>query len=173
MALRAAGDREPTVPKGLYVDDSALLIGDISLGERCSVWPFALLRADDDSIRVGDGTAVMDMAFLEAPEGKPVEVGSNCIVSHCARLHGCVVEDGVIIGIGATVLDGARVGGGSVVAAGSVVPPGHAIPPNTVVAGVPAKVVREAGHEDHERLVKELATIASKAARYAAGHGIR
>lgn len=109
----------------------------------------------------------MDMAFLEAPKGRPVKVGRGCLVSHGARLHGCVVEDGVLVGIGAIVLDGASIGAGSVVAAGTLVPPGKTVPANSVLAGVPAAVTRSAGDADADKLVVELRAIAEKARRYA------
>lgn len=167
MTLRDVGGKRPRVAEGVYVDDSALLIGDVTLGAGSSVWPCALLRADDDSVEVGEGSAVMDMAFLEAPKGRPVKVGRGCLVSHGARLHGCVVEDGVLVGIGAIVLDGASIGAGSVVAAGTLVPPGKTVPANSVLAGVPAAVTRSAGDADADKLVVELRAIAEKARRYA------
>lgn len=173
MAQREVGGKTPKVAPGAYVDDSALLIGDVSLGARASVWPCALMRADDDSIEVGDGSAIMDMAFLEAPKGRPVKVGDRCLISHGARLHGCVVEDDCLIGIGAIVLDGAKVGRGSIVAAGSLVPPGRDIPARSVVAGTPATVVRQASAADAEMISGELETVGTKAARYASGADVR
>ncbi len=167
MALREVGGKRPRLHGGSYVDESALLIGDVTLRERASVWPFALLRADDDSVEIGEGSAVMDMAFVEAPEGRPVKVGAGCLVSHGARLHGCVVEDGVLVGVGAIVLDGARVGKGSMVAAGALVPPGKEIPAGSVVSGTPAAVARPATDADAARLRGELDRILEKAERYA------
>lgn len=173
MSVRSVSGKSPKIPEGLYVDDSAMLIGDVSLGDGCSVWPCALVRADDGPVVVGEDSAIMDMAFIEAPKGRPVRVGSGCIISHCARLHGCVVEDGVTVGIGATVLDGARVGRGSVVAAGSVVPPGEEVPPDTVVAGIPARTIRGATVADHERLAADLEAVSEKAATYASADSVR
>lgn len=168
MPLRTVGGRGPVVPPGTYVDDSALLIGRVTLGARTSVWPCALIRADDDEVELGDGSAVMDMAFVEAPRGRPVRIGDGCLVSHGARLHGCTLGDGVLVGVGAIVLDRATVGAGSVVAAGCVVPPGKDVPPGTVVAGIPAAEVRRASEEDARSLSTELEVVRVKAQRYAA-----
>jgi len=167
MALREAGGKRPSLQEDTYVDESALLIGDVTLRERASVWPCALLRADDASVQVGEGSAVMDMAFVEAPEGLPVRIGAGCLVSHGARLHGCVIEDGVLVGVGAIVLDGARVGRGSIVAAGSLVPPEKEIPAGSVASGTPAAVVRPVTEADTARIRGELDRILEKAARYA------
>ena len=137
------------------------------------MWPCALLRADDDSVEVGEGSAVMDMAFLEAPKGRPVKVGRDCLISHGARLHGCVVEDGTMIGIGTIILDGARIGGGSIVAAGSLVPPGKTIPKGSVALGTPAAVVRQTTAVDRELVKAELGAVRAKADRYSRSRGIR
>ena len=173
MALREIGGRRPEVGDGVYVDESALLIGDVVLHSRASVWPCALLRADDDRVEVGEGSAIMDMAFIEAPNGRPVRVGKDCLVSHGARLHGCTVGDGVLIGIGATVLDNAVIGSGSIVAAGSVVPPGREIPPLSVVTGTPAVVTRKTDGADADRVRDELETVRIKAERYSKSAKVR
>lgn len=152
--------------EGCYVDPDALLIGDVVVRKMASIWPCALLRADDERVDIGEGSAVMDMAFAEAPSGHPVNVKEGCIVSHGARLHGCTIERGCLVGVGAIVLDGARIGEGSVVAAGGVVTPGTHVRPGTVVAGVPAKVVRETSESEAEFIVRELKNLASKADRY-------
>lgn len=166
MSLRTVGDRGPVVPEGAYVDESALLIGRVTLGVGASVWPCALIRADDDEVIIGDGSAVMDMAFLEAPSGCPVKVGNGCLVSHGARLHGCTLGDGVLVGVGAIVLDRATVGAGSVVAAGCLVPPGKEVPAGTVVTGLPAAESRRASDEDARRLKAELEAVQAKARKY-------
>lgn len=155
------------------MDESALLIGAVTVRRRASVWPLALLRADDDIVEVGEGSAVMDMAFAEAPQGRPVRVGSDCLVSHGARLHGSTVEDGCLIGIGAIILDGAVVGKGSIVAAGSLVPPGKIIPPDSVAVGTPASVVRQMTDADRRLVADEVDAVKAKAERYARSRGIR
>lgn len=167
MVLREAGGKKPALAKGVYVDESAIVMGDVNVHEDASIWPGALIRADDDSVEIGKGSAVMDMTFIEAPKGRPVIVGEGCLVSHCARLHGCRLGRSVLVGIGAIVLDGADVGDEAVVAAGSLVPPGCEVPARAVVMGVPAKVSRAVGPGDLETLRSELETVRAKADRYA------
>jgi carbonic anhydrase/acetyltransferase-like protein (isoleucine patch superfamily) len=166
MATRKVGDKEPNVSEGAYVDEDALVIGDVVLEEGVSVWPRALIRADDDRVTVRRGSAIMDMAFIEAPAGRPVTVGEGCIVSHGARLHGCTVGDRALVGIGATVLDGADIGERSVIAAGCVVPPGEKVEERSLLAGVPARRVRGTTEKDDERLARELTVLAEKARKY-------
>ena len=166
MVLRSFGDKKPTVAKDVFVDESAVVIGDVTLKERASVWPGAVIRADDDSVEIGKGSAVLDLCLLEAPRGRPVAIGDGCIVSHGARLHGCSVGNDSIIGIGAIVLDGVSIGEKSVVAAGSLVPPGAKIPPNSFVMGVPGRITRQTSPNDLARLREELRALVDKAARY-------
>jgi len=166
MVLRSFGDKKPTVAKDVFVDESAVVIGDVTLKERASVWPGAVIRADDDSVEIGKGSAVLDLCLLEAPRGRPVVIGDGCIVSHGARLHGCSVGNDSIIGIGAIVLDGVSIGEKSVVAAGSLVPPGAKIPPNSFVMGVPGRITRQTSPNDLARLREELRALVDKAARY-------
>lgn len=167
MVLRSVGDRKPHIGTEVYVDDTAVVIGDVSLQDRSSVWPGAVLRADDDRIEIGRGSAVMDVAFLESPKGRPVVVGDSCIVSHGARLHGCIVGSECLVGIGAILLDGVTVGERSVIAAGTLLPPGTRIPPESFVIGAPGKVTRSTSQADQKWLREELNELHEKASRYA------
>jgi carbonic anhydrase/acetyltransferase-like protein (isoleucine patch superfamily) len=166
MVLRSYGNKRPTLGSNVYVDESAVVIGEVFLRDRSSVWPGAILRADDDTVEIGRGSAMMDMSFAEAPKGRPVIVGDGCIVSHSARLHGCEVGDEALVGIGALILDGAVVGERSVIAAGCLVPPGMKIAAGSVVMGLPAHVVRKTSAKDVEWLGEELKILAAKAAKY-------
>ena len=167
MTLRSYRGKAPTVADGAYVDRDCIAIGEVSIGQDATIWPGAILRADDDRIEIGQGTAVMDMAFIEAPKGEPVTIGCGCIVSHGAMLHGCTIADGVMIGIGAIVLDRASLEKGAILAAGSVVPPGQRVPPASLAMGAPAKVVREVTEEEQRRLSEYLETVRAKAAGHA------
>lgn len=171
MVLRSFGEKKPSAAKDSFVDESAVVIGDVTLHERSSVWPGAVIRADDDSIVVGKGSAVLDLALVEAPRGRPVVVGEGCIVSHGARLHGCSIGNDCTIGIGAIVLDGATIGEKSVVAAGSLVPPGAKIPQGSFVMGIPGKIIRQTSPNDLARLREELRALVEKAARYRSSPG--
>ncbi|UCE92147.1 MAG: gamma carbonic anhydrase family protein [Methanobacteriota archaeon] len=166
MTLRGFGSSKPTVDTTAYVDDDALLIGDVVLKAGASVWPGAILRGDDGRVEIGDGSAVMDVAFAEAPRGRDVVVDRGCIISHGARLHGCRVERGALVGIGAVVLDRATVGEGAIVAAGAVVPPGATIEKGTLAAGVPASVRRKVTEAEGISIADDLAAVRAKAEEY-------
>lgn len=166
MTLRSFDGKRPNAAKDAFVDESAIVIGDVTLHERSSVWPGAVVRADDDSIVIGKGSAVLDLALVEAPRGRPVTVGDGCVVSHGARLHGCSVGNDSTIGIGAIVLDGATIGEKSVVASGSLIPPGAKIPPGSFVIGVPGRIARQTSQNELMRLREELRALADKAAKY-------
>lgn len=147
----------PRVPESCYVDLSAQVIGDVSLGEQSSVWMNAVLRGDVHSIRVGAKSNVQDCAVLHGQRNLyPVIVGDWVTIGHNATVHGCVVEDEVLIGMGATVLNGCLIGSGSIIAAGAVVPEGTIVPPRTLWAGVPAKLRRQLSDSDHA-IIREYA----------------
>jgi len=131
----------PTIAPSGWVAETAVVRGDVTLGEDVSVWFGAVLRGDEAPIAVGDRSNIQDGAVLHVSAGFPCLVGREVTIGHGAVVHGCTIEDGALIGIRATVLDGAVVGRGAVVGAGAVVPPGMHIPPEMLALGVPAKVV--------------------------------
>lgn len=131
----------PTLPPTAWVADTAVVRGDVKLGEHASVWFGAVLRGDEAPVRVGDRSNVQDGAVLHVSAGFPCVVGADVTIGHRAIVHGCTVENGALIGMGAIVLDGAVVGMGAMVGTGAVVPPGMVIPPGTLALGVPARVV--------------------------------
>jgi carbonic anhydrase/acetyltransferase-like protein (isoleucine patch superfamily) len=150
--IRAFRGVVPKVAASAYIDPSAQVIGDVTLGERASVWPNATLRGDVHWIRIGDDSNIQDNSVCHVDSGDfPLLVGNRVTVGHSVVLHGCTVEDECVIGIGAIVLNGARIGGGSVVAAGALVTEGMVIPAGSMVMGVPAKVRREVTEAERER----------------------
>lgn len=171
MVLRNFGDKKPLLGVDVYVDEGATIIGEVHLHDGSSVWPGVVIRADDAPIDIGRGTAVMDMAFAEAPKGRPVAVGDKCIISHGAMLHGCTVGDESLVGIGAIVLDGAQIGARSVVAAGTLIPPGTRIPQGSFVIGTPGKIIRQTNPSDLTWLREELRAIAAKTTVHRASPG--
>lgn len=138
----------PSVPDSAWVAPNATLIGAVTLAESASVFYGAVLRADVDTISLGEGSNIQDNVVVHCDAGKPTTIGANVSVGHAAVLHGCTIEDGVLIGMGATVLNLAVIGAGSLVAAGAVVLEGTVVPPGSLVAGVPAKVRRELTEEE-------------------------
>lgn len=145
----------PRISASAYIDSSAQVIGDVSIGERSSVWPNATIRGDVNSIIIGDETSIQDNSVLHVDYGEfALRIGSRVTVGHSVVLHGCTVEDECLVGIGAIVLNGAKVGKGSVIAAGTLIPEGMQIPPASMVMGVPGKIKRQVTPEEQERFRK-------------------
>jgi carbonic anhydrase/acetyltransferase-like protein (isoleucine patch superfamily) len=153
--IRTYQAHTPAIPASCYVDSSAQVIGDVTLGEQASVWMNAVIRGDVNSIRIGAKSNVQDCAVLHGMRNLyPVLVGEMVTIGHNATVHGCVLEDMVLVGIGATILNNARIGEGSIIAAGAVIPEHTVILPNSLVAGVPGKVRRTLGDADRELILK-------------------
>ena len=152
--VRSYQGHVPVVPDSCYVDVSAQVIGDVTLGENSSVWMNAVVRGDVNSIRIGTNSNVQDCAVLHGMRHKyPVIVGDWVTIGHNTTVHGCVLEDACLIGIGAVVLNNARIGEGAIIAAGAVIPEHTIVPPNTLWAGVPGKERRRLGPEDRETIL--------------------
>ena len=133
---------QPQIDPTAYVAAQAVVIGDVRLAARTSVWPTAVLRADINYIEIGEGSNIQDGCIVHLADDLPVVVGQLVTVGHRAMLHACTVEDNCLIGMGATILDGAVIGAGSIVGAHALVTKGSRIPPGSLVMGTPAKVVR-------------------------------
>jgi carbonic anhydrase/acetyltransferase-like protein (isoleucine patch superfamily) len=151
---RAAIDRYldllPTLGDRVLVAPHAAVVGDARLGDDVSVWYGAVVRADLAPITIGDRTNIQDGAVLHVGDFSPCVIGADTVVGHRAILHGCRVEDRCLVGMQATILDDAVIGQGSIVAAGAVVTAFTVIPPRSLVAGLPAKVIRQLAPEDEE-----------------------
>jgi carbonic anhydrase/acetyltransferase-like protein (isoleucine patch superfamily) len=141
----------PRIAASAYIDPGAHVIGDVTVGERSSIWPTAVLRGDIEPIRVGSETNIQEGTVIHTDHGFPATIGDRVSVGHSAVLHGCTIEDDSLVGIGALVLNGARIGSGAVVAAGALVPEGMEVPPGTLVMGTPAKPRRPVSAEEKER----------------------
>jgi carbonic anhydrase/acetyltransferase-like protein (isoleucine patch superfamily) len=152
--LRSYQGISPVVPSTCYVDPSAQVIGDVTLGDHASIWMNAVVRGDVNSIRIGARSNVQDCAVLHGMRHLyPVIVGEMVTIGHNATVHGCVLEDAVLVGIGAVILNDARIGEGSIIAAGAVIPEHTIIPPNSLVAGVPGKIRRTLDASDREMIL--------------------
>lgn len=150
--IRPYRGRRPVIADSAYVDESAQVIGAVTLGERTSVWPNTTIRGDVNSIEIRDESNIQDNSCLHVDRDKPLIVGKGCVVGHSVTLHACVVEDSCLIGMGSTVLSGSRIGTGSVIAAGSVVVEGADIPRHSLVVGVPGVIKRETTDDELERI---------------------
>jgi len=126
----------------IYVAPTAVLAGDVSIGDFASVWHGAVLRGDFDAVEVGEDSNVQDNVVVHVDRGLPARIGRRVTVGHAAVIHGCVVGDDCLIGMNATINSGAVIGRGSVVASGAVVPERAEFPEESVIVGVPAKILR-------------------------------
>ncbi len=158
--------KTPKIDPSAYIDLSAKIIGDVSIGKNVSIWTNAVLRGDENSIVIEDEVAVMENTFLEAPREYPLKIEYGTLVAHGAILHGCSVLSESMIGIGAIILDGAVVGKGSIIGAASLVPEGRIIPPKSIYIGSPGKVLRNATDEDFERVRSYHKRVFEKAMEY-------
>ncbi|WP_136065383.1 gamma carbonic anhydrase family protein [Modicisalibacter radicis] len=149
MTLRTFRGHTPQLGERVYIDPACVVLGDVVLGDDCSVWPMAVIRGDMHRIRVGARCSIQDGSVLHIthasdfnPGGHPLTIGDDVTIGHKAILHGCTVGDRVLVGMGATVMDGAVVEGEVIIAAGALVTPGKRLESGHVYAGNPAKPLR-------------------------------
>jgi carbonic anhydrase/acetyltransferase-like protein (isoleucine patch superfamily) len=144
----------PTIANSAFVDESAQVIGDVTIGENASVWMNVVLRGDVNSIRIGDNSNVQDGSVLHGMLHKyPVIVGDWVTIGHNATVHGCVIDDRCLIGMGAVILNGAHIGPDCIIAAGTLIPERTEIPAGSLVMGAPGKVRRALTEEDKQSIL--------------------
>jgi len=158
--LRTFQGITPTVPASCYVEDTGIVIGDVVMGQECSVWFHAVIRGDVHFIRIGHRTNVQDLSMLHVThDTHPLIIGDDVTIGHSVVLHGCTIKDRVLVGMGSIVMDGAQIGEDSVIGAGSLITEGTVVPPKSLVLGSPARVKRPVTE-------KELAWISESAQNY-------
>ncbi|QLH31283.1 MAG: gamma carbonic anhydrase family protein [Cyclobacteriaceae bacterium] len=146
--IRAVRGFTPRFGANCFLAETAVVVGEVSMGDNCTVWFNAIVRGDVHSITIGNNTNIQDGAVIHCTYQKAKTViGSNVSIAHNAIVHGCTVEDNVLIGMGAIIMDDAVVGAGSVIAAGAVVLPKTIVEPGSIYAGMPAKKVKNVGDE--------------------------
>ena len=134
--------RTPDISRAAFIAANATIVGDVTLGAQSSVWYGAVLRGDINSIEIGDGTNIQDLALVHLADELGVKIGRHCTIGHGAIVHACEIGDECLIGMGATVLDGAKIGDRCIVGANSLVTQRFVAPPGSMILGSPAKVVR-------------------------------
>lgn len=163
--------KTPFIHETAFIDQSARVIGDVVISEGSSVWPMAVIRADSASVLIEKHTAVLDQCLIEAPEDSPVSIGEGSLVSHGVIVHGAIVGPGVLFGIGSIILDNVTIGEGSIVSAGSIVTSRTAIPPNSMVAGSPARVIRETTAKERDYIKRQVEGLYHKSRDYMKENG--
>lgn len=159
MSIRKFNDKKPLIGRSVFIDESAVVIGDVVLGDDVSIWPSTVIRGDVESIRIGEGTNVQDGSVLHvshegpfAPQGQPLTIGKGVTIGHNAVVHACTVGDYCLIGIGAIILDGAVLEDYVMLGAGALVAPGKKLDSGYLYVGSPAKQVRPLSDREKEFL---------------------
>lgn len=148
-------EHNPIVDPEAWIHSHAVVIGDVGIGPRSTVWPGCVLRGDQGAIRIGAETSIQDGTIAHATGGtSTVTVGDGCVVGHRAVLHGCFVEDECLIGMGAVLLDNCRIGRFSIVGSGAVVPVGRSYPERSLLLGMPARVVRQVSDREIDEVIR-------------------
>ncbi|MET3999249.1 gamma carbonic anhydrase family protein [Marinobacterium sp. MBR-109] len=166
MAIYEYDGQRPDVDDSAYIHEQATLIGQVKLAPGASVWPQAVLRADNEPIHIGTGSNVQDGAVLHTDPGFPLEVGKGVTIGHQAMLHGCSVGENSLIGIQAVILNGAKIGKNCLVGAGALVTEGKEFPDNSLILGSPAKVVKTLGEDAIKALRANAQSYVGKANEY-------
>jgi carbonic anhydrase/acetyltransferase-like protein (isoleucine patch superfamily) len=155
MTLKPFAGHQPTLGQRVWVDDSAVIIGQVEIGDDSSVWPLVSIRGDMNFIRIGSRTSIQDNSCLHIthaseyhPEGYPLVIGNDVTIGHKVMLHGCTIGNQVLVGMSATVLDGVVIEDQVVIGAGSLVPPGKRLKSGYLYLGSPVKQVRPLTEEE-------------------------
>jgi carbonic anhydrase/acetyltransferase-like protein (isoleucine patch superfamily) len=149
MIIKSVNGKSPSYPEDTYIAENATIVGDVVMGENCSVWFNAVIRGDVNSITIGNKVNIQDGAVIHATYQKHATIiGNNVSIGHNAIVHGCEVKDNVLIGMGAIVMDGCVIESNSIIGAGSVVTQNTRVESGTIYAGIPAKKVKELNQSD-------------------------
>ena len=154
MTVLKLGDFTPKLHEdgSQYIANGAIVLGQVEIAFGVSIWFNAVLRGDNDLIKVGLGSNIQDNAVVHVDPGFPVTIGENCTIGHSAIIHGCTIGNGTLIGMGSTILNGATIGEDSLVGANALVTEGKTFPDRSLIVGSPAKAVRTLSTEDVENL---------------------
>lgn len=166
MAIYRLGDHSPQIHPSAYVHEMAVVIGAVTIGARCSVWPGAVLRADNAPITIGDESNVQDNCVLHTDPGMPIRIGNGVTVGHQAMLHGCTIGDGSLIGIQAVVLNECHIGQRCLIGAAALVTEGKHVADGSMALGAPAKVLRLLGEREFEMLQQAAQSYVRRAALF-------
>lgn len=170
MTLYSFEGASPALPRGqAWIAPNATVIGDVTLGVDASVWFGSVLRGDNATITIGARSNVQDLCMIHVDPGYPCTVGENCTIGHRAILHGCTIGENTLVGMGAIILNGAQIGRNCLIGAGALVAENKVIPDNSMVLGMPGKVVRSLEEKDFANLARAAEHYVGKWKRFAEG----
>ncbi len=148
---------KPKIHKSSFIAKNAVIIGNVIIGKNCGVYPCAVIRGDQNSIEIGDGSNIQDGCVIHCDEKNNVKIGKNVTIGHCAMIHGASIEDDCLIGIHATVLNGAKIRKESIIGANALVTVGMDVPENSLIMGVPGKIIKnDKKYKEKARLNAEI-----------------
>lgn len=150
MIMQAYRNIHPALSPGVRAAETAVVVGDVTLGRHVNLWYGSVLRGDSGPITVGENTNIQEHVVIHEDPGTSVTIGRDVTLGHGAVIHGCTIEDGCLIGMGAILLNHCVIGRGTLVAAGALVPEGKIIPPGSLVVGSPGRVVRSLTEKELE-----------------------
>ena len=157
MIIKEIRGKYPKIAADCFLADNATIVGDVTIGDNCSVWFNAVVRGDVHYIRIGNKVNIQDGAIIHCTYQKaPTVIGNNVSIGHAAIVHGCTVKDNVLIGMGAIVMDHCVIGENSIIAAGSVVLENTIVEPGSIYAGIPAKKVKNVDQDNFKDLIERI-----------------
>ncbi len=159
--------KTPNIHESAFIAPDADIYGDVTVGEDCSIWFHAVIRAETAGIAIGKGSNVQDNAVLHVDEGYPVRIGENVTIGHGAIVHGCSVGDNTLIGMGAILLNGAKIGRNCIVGAGALVTQNTVIPDGSLVIGSPAAIRRQVSDKEVQDSLKNACHYVKEGKAYA------
>lgn len=133
----------PKIHRSCFIAPSSVIIGNVTIGKNCGVFPNAVIRGDENAIVIGDGSNIQDCCVVHTDADHQVKIGKNVTIGHAAMIHGATIEDDCLIGIHATILNGARVGSGSIIGACALIMENMDVPQNSLVLGIPGKIIKQ------------------------------
>ena len=150
IMIKSFIDKKPTLEEEVYIAETAVIIGDVTLKRNTNIWFGAVLRGDEESIVIGENTNIQENSIVHVDENNKVEVGNGCTIGHGVIVHGCKIGDNTLIGMGAIILNGAQIGNNTIVGAGSLITQNKKFEDGVLIVGNPAKVVRILTDEEIE-----------------------
>ena len=166
MIIKDVNGKSPKIPADCYIAENATIVGDVEIGNQCSIWFNAVIRGDVHSIKLGNKVNVQDGAVIHATYLKsPTTIGNNVSIGHNAIVHGCTIHDDVLIGMGSIIMDDCVIESNAIIAAGAVVTKNTRVPAGTVYAGVPAKKIKDISenlvHGENHRIAEKYVKYSS------------